>query len=115
MKMQSDYVATALREDGVSDETIAKFLGYHRNNPEVWRWFEVFAKNAAESGKKLGAKAVMERVRWEVEICSTGEFAINNNYTSYFARVFAAKHPQFKDYFETRAVRGLKSKEEIFV
>lgn len=111
MTVGPEYVTKALRIGGVPDSTISKFLKYHNENREVWRWFEVFARSAANSGKKLGAKAVMERVRWEVEINSGDEFKANNNFTAYYARVFAVKYPQFENYFETRAVRGLSQAE----
>ena len=62
----------------------------------------------------FGAKAIMERVRWEVSVymrrshfegyvATTGEqFKVNNNYTSRYARKLISEKPEFKGFFQTR-------------
>ena len=95
------------RPSDVPPETWAKFIEYHRANPKVWEQFQRFALQAAESGRKLGAKAIAERVRWETEIEKGEEFKFCNSYVSYYARIFAAKHPEHSDYFEFRTIKGL--------
>lgn len=95
------------RPADVPPETWDRFIAYHRANPDVWHWFEVYALRAATSGRKLGAKAIAERVRWETEMVHNEEFRMCNSYISYYARIFAAKYPEFRDYFEFRNIKGL--------
>jgi len=91
----------------IPDETWNLFVSYHRRHPEIWDAFERFALGAATRNKKLGAKAVMERVRWETEIERGEEFKVCNSYTAYYARIFAQKHPQHAELFEFRNIKGL--------
>lgn len=95
------------RPADVPPETWDKFIAYHRDNPGVWAEFERFSLSAAKSGRKLGAKAIAERVRWETEIERGEEFKFCNSYVSYYARIFAAKYPEHRDYFEFRPIKGL--------
>lgn len=101
----------ALSREGVPSDTVDKVLEYISRNHVVWAAFEKFALQAISHKKTVGAKAIMERVRWEVEIEGEGEFKVNNNYTAYVARFFALKYPDHAQYFEMRAVRGLAMKE----
>lgn len=95
------------RAQGIPDATTDKFIENFSSVPAVWMHFERFTLAAIDAGKRLGAKCIMERVRWEVEVEESREFKVNNNYTAYYARVFAEKYPEHRDYFETREVRGL--------
>ena len=100
---------TALEDMGVDSDTAAQFIGWHQRNPEVWKAFEAFAlKLIARGMKHYGAKAIMEVVRYDQALKSSGEFKVNNNYSAYYARIFTLKYPQHKDFFEFREVRGLK-------
>jgi hypothetical protein len=95
------------RPADVPPETWGLFVAYHRSNPELWKAFERFALEAANRGKRIGAKAIMERVRWEAEIERGDEFKVCNSYTAYYARIFAAKHPRFSELFEFRNIKGI--------
>jgi len=45
-----------------------KFLVFHSENPVVYRLFEKFALQLIDSGHdKLGAKMIIERIRWEMK------------------------------------------------
>lgn len=101
-----------LSEQGVNDQTIEKFLNYHSDRKEIWDMFEKFSLDAARAGKPIGAKAIMERVRWFTEIEQNGSFKVCNSYTAYYARMFAAKHPGYSGLFEFRPVKGLKNTTE---
>jgi hypothetical protein len=60
------------------------FLEFHAANPSVYNLFVSFAREAKNTGAgSVGAKAVWERLRWEVatDIRYRGEFKLNNNYT----------------------------------
>jgi hypothetical protein len=103
-----DFYRKALMSDGLDIDTVETFISYHKANPSVWQWFKKFAFEAIDRGKKVGAKAIFERIRWEVEITTTGEVKLNNNFPAYYARIFSIRFPQHKDFFETRKVTGLK-------
>jgi len=86
----------------------AKFLRFHIKYPSVYVFFERFALQLILAGrKKIGAKMIAERVRWE---CYTGskddrEFKLNNNYIAYYARLFTENHPEYQSYFEFRPLK----------
>ena len=102
-------VLAALMLDGVDRETAEYFIRYHDANRQIWNWFEAFTIQAIRAGRKLGSKAIAERVRWEANMgVRKGVFKLNNNYPAYYARMFGMKYPQHKNYFNKRKVRGLK-------
>lgn len=94
---------------GVSYATRRLFIDFHKANPDVWKQFERFALEACRLGLKYSAKAIMERVRWHCEVENNQEFKVNNNFTAYYARIFAAKYPEHSKIFEFREVKGLKA------
>ncbi len=87
------------------------FLHFHTKYPQVYLLFEKFAKQLIESGhEKLGAKMIMERIRWEISTGGAKDkdgFKINNNFTAYYSREFIKNHPQYTDYFEFRTIRKM--------
>lgn len=92
-----------------NDNTIAaRFAGFHKEHPRVFMLFKVFALQLLQNGhKKIGAKMIMERVRWE---CFTGSkdmkgYKINNDYIAHYARLFAKEFPQYEDCFEFRILK----------
>ncbi len=76
----------------------AKFDNEH---PRVWQLFIRFADSKRIGGRQTGAKAVMERVRWETDAGDTDRdgFKINNSVTSFYARWYNRRHP---GYFRVR-------------
>lgn len=101
-----------LIQDGVDELTAEKFLDYHERNPGIWKAFERYALQAARSGKRIGAKAVAERVRWEevVENKGSEDFKFGNSFVAYYARIFMIKyrsHSGYGDFFETRTTKGI--------
>jgi hypothetical protein len=95
----------------IDAETWARFEEYFMGNPRVWTYFKRFATYAKSHNKRIGAKAIMERVRWECDFgeeASGTEFKVNNNYTSYYVRLLISQCPEFKGFFELREVHGLK-------
>jgi hypothetical protein len=92
---------------GVPHQTIEGFVQNFMKCPDVWKAFERFALEAARKGKRIGAKAIMERVRWESEIESDREFKCGNSWIAYYARMFEIKHPQFRDFFDKREIKGV--------
>jgi|694.fasta_scaffold02764_37 hypothetical protein len=105
--LRIDQARERLLAEGVPAETVAAFIENFLANPLVWRQFERFALDAIQTRRKLGAKAVMERVRWETEIERNEDFKVSNNWTAYYARIFALKHPAYRNYFDFKQVRGV--------
>lgn len=88
-----------------------RFEDFHLTNPQIYLLFERFAKELIAKGhKKLGARMIIERIRWE---CATNSqkddagFKINNMFIAHYARLFIQKNPQYKDYFEFREIKRL--------
>ena len=64
---------------------------FHAAHPEVWELFVKFSRQKIREGfEHYGAKAVMERVRWETEAARPGggEYRINNNHCRFYAERF---------------------------
>lgn len=80
------------------------FAEFHAENPAVYQMFKKYFFELYTSGaRKTSAKLITERVRWESMIKTNGEpYKINNNFTSYYARLFIKDFSSFKDCFETR-------------
>jgi len=83
------------------------FLVFHSTYPKVYMLFEKYALQLIAAGHtKLGAKMIIERIRWEFATGSKDAdgFKINNNHTCFYSRLFITNHPQYKDFFEFRKV-----------
>lgn len=83
-----------------------RFAIFHAANPHVADALEALARQWVAAGrKKLGAKALMERLRWESGIQTEGDvYRLNNDYSSRYSRLLAKRHPEWTDLFETRAL-----------
>lgn len=109
--MTNEEVKNALLGMYVPLETVEKFLEWNAKNRNVWRMFEAETIKLIRAGKThWGAKAICELIRYKRAIEEGGQFddyAVNNNFSAYFARVFIVKYPAHADFFETREIRGL--------
>jgi hypothetical protein len=98
-------VREALRADNIPFSTIDRVIAYIRENPDVWRHFERFALEAIHRRRTFGAKAVFDRVRWELQM-ETGEpVKTDANLPYYYARIFEAKYPEHRAYFKRNKER----------
>lgn len=89
-----------------------RFEEFHLTHPQVYLMFERFALALISKGhKKLGAKMIMERIRWEIhfenQVQDDKGFKINNDFVAHYARMFIKNHPKYKDYFEFRIIKSL--------
>ena len=77
---------------------------WHKANPHVWELFERFALEAVKSGRKhFSHWLIMNRIRWETSISTTGDdFKIRNDFIAYYARFFMVKHPNIRDFSESK-------------
>jgi hypothetical protein len=80
------------------------FWRFHTQNPHVYRLLVRLAREWKRSvGGKLGIKALFERARWESRIVTQGEeYALNNNYTAFYARLIMAQERDLKGIFNLR-------------
>lgn len=78
-------------------------------NPQIWEQFRRIALKLKVRGHdRWGAKAIWEVLRFELAMkaTSTGQtYALNNNYTSRFARKLMEEE-DFHGFFETRSLKG---------
>lgn len=100
----------------VADASLdAQFIAFDQSNPHVFTIFKRFAIEALEAvmrqnRKRIGAKMIWERCRWESEVTTlepTGQpYVFNNDYVSRYARKLAAEDHRFYDCFQFRALKG---------
>ena len=92
----------------MTNDIDTEFRKFHTENPAVFNLFMIFAEQALATGQKIGAKAIWERMRWEINMNPTyGEYyKCNNNYTSRYARLAIAKNPKLASLFEIRRIKS---------
>jgi hypothetical protein len=92
-----------------SDETVQeRFVRFHHQYPKVYDLFRSFALKLIQTGhKQIGARMIIERIRWEFATGSKDEmgFKINNDFIAHYARMFQNEYPVYKEFIETRAIR----------
>ena len=81
---------------------------WHCANPDVWLYFERFSLEAISRGRtKISHWLIINRIRWEVNIVTTGEdFKISNDYIAFYARLWNARYPQYKNLFTIKKMIG---------
>jgi hypothetical protein len=92
-----------------------KFNAFHAANPRVYGLFKRFAAEAIRAGvRRLSSKLLIERIRWECTISTTGAgwsttkgkpFKIDNRHTFWYARKFMSDYPGAAELFETRVIK----------
>jgi len=92
-----------------SDKTIQeRFVKFHSQHPKVYDLFRSFALQLIRMGhKKIGARMIIERIRWEFATGSKDEmgFKINNYFIAHYSRLFIHEFPEYSDRIETRSIR----------
>lgn len=93
----------------------AKFRAFDAANPHVYQLFKRFAYELLAAGsKRISSKAIIERIRWESRIATTGagwhvaagkKFLIDNRFTAHYARKFVAEFPKLANRIEMREIR----------
>jgi len=55
--------------------------------------------------KKYSSELIINVIRWHIDLDtrSTDEFKINNNFKSFYSRLFVAQNPEFRSFFEFRS------------
>lgn len=85
-----------------------RFDAFHAANPWVADSLEALVADwLANDNSRVGMKQMVEVVRWEYGRRTKGdEFRLNNNYTSRYARLLIARHPEWADAIEVRELRA---------
>jgi hypothetical protein len=92
------------------------FLEFHQANPLVYERLVQLAREwkRRRGNRKVGMKMLFEVLRWEVAMRTTGDdFRLNNNYTSYYARLIMEREPDLRGLFETRALHAPREPQEV--
>lgn len=93
------------------DEVTAAFWEFHRENPHVLDSLIFKVRQAKRRGyQKVGMKMLFESLRWDYMMSTTptknGEpFKLNNNFTSYYARLVERRAPDLVGMFEKRKAK----------
>ena len=87
-------------------DTEQKFNEFIRKNPKAVELFEKLTFDLIEKKEtRIGAKAIIENMRWNHLLVKTEQFKINNSYAPYFSRNFMVDHPQYLGLFKTKALK----------
>ena len=91
-----------------------RFQRYHTDNPHVYEAFKRFTLEAVRAGRtRLGARMVIERLRWESTVRAIGDhYKLNDTFTPYYARLFVRDFPEHINLF---AMRNANADKEIAV
>lgn len=105
-----DYIAHQERLDSKfkGKETIGeRFERFHSENPHIFLLFVKYALEAKRRGyDKFGAKAIVERMRWHLNIETTGDyFLLNNDFTAHYSRKAMDEIEELKGFFHLREKR----------
>lgn len=81
-----------------------RFAAFHEANPHVADALESLAAQWLAAGnRKVGAKALVERLRWESGLRTVGGgYRINNSHVSFYARLLIERHPDWSDAIDLR-------------
>ena len=81
-----------------------RFDAFNAQNPHVADALEILAAQWLAAGnRKVGMKALVERLRWESGIRTQGDgYVLNNSYTAFYARLLIARRPEWADAISTR-------------
>jgi len=86
------------------------FRAFHEANPHILENLLHLARIARDAGcRRMGIKAIFEELRWNYNILTgvpQGEFKLNNNYSSYYARLLVKTDPSLEGLFELRSLKA---------
>lgn len=81
-----------------------RFAEFHRQNPHVYAEFERRAMELYRAGaRRIGVKAIAERIRWDVHVrVLTEDYKINNSLVALYARLLVHRRPELTEVIELR-------------
>lgn len=91
----------------MTDTLKEKWWKWHKQNPHVYKLFERFTLQAIHKGhKRLSPWLIVNRIRWETTIETTGgDFKISNDYIAFYSRLFMHYNPQYVGFFKTKEMK----------
>jgi hypothetical protein len=96
-------------QPGEGDTIDDRFRDFHQRNAWVYRALEAMTADLVAGGQhRIGMKMLVEVLRWRyfrTTFDRSSPFRINNDYTSRYARLLLAEHPEWGGVFETRHLR----------
>jgi hypothetical protein len=80
---------------------------YHFANPNFYEQFHKFAYEAIRTRHKVGARLIIELIRW-FEWIEKGSnlYRVCNNFAPYYARLLMLDKPEFKALFNTKSLKS---------
>lgn len=86
-----------------------QFSAFHAANPHVYQALRRLAVQMVRRGhRRIGIKMLFEVLRWQYAMSTAdpaSEFTLNNNYTSFYARLLMDNEPELANAFEIRTQR----------
>ena len=84
-----------------------KFEKFHTENPHVYELFKKFTLQAiAKHHKRLSAWLIINRIRWETMVETTGDdFKISNDFIALYSRKFMKDYPQYEGFFVVKEMK----------
>lgn len=87
-----------------------RFRDFHTQNAWVYTALEAMTIEMLAAGqRRVGMKMLVEVLRWRYfrqTFDPSSPFRLNNDYTSRYARLLIAAHPDWAGVFETRELRS---------
>jgi hypothetical protein len=73
-------------------------------NPHIYAMIRKIALDLKLTGhRRMGMKAIFERLRWLYAIQTKGDvFKLNNSFTSHYSRLLMEQEPELAGFFELR-------------
>ena len=86
------------------DPMVRKFWEFHHKNPHVYEGLKSLAMELRQKGAgTYGMKSLFEVLRWHHFIkTSDRDFLLNNNYTSFYARLLMHNEQALRGFFQLR-------------
>lgn len=87
-----------------NEKLIREFEAFHAANPHVYDLVVKFTDIVRARGFKTYAIAtIYERVRWHMDVDTTGdEFKLNNNHRAFYARMLIMERPELRSFLGLR-------------
>lgn len=84
-----------------------RFQNFHAKNPHIFENLRNLAEYHAGRGERISVKLLFEEMRniYRMSTNGDGEYAINNNYTSFYARMLIERCPHLAGKIEIRKQR----------
>lgn len=91
----------------IDKKLLNKFKTFHLENPDVYKMFKQYALKIKATGRsKYSAWTIINVIRWEHDVRSTGDvFKINNDYIALYARLLIYHDGTFEEFFELRTMK----------